>query len=251
MAAPMASASAVTPVVAAAAEDAAPVTVVQETSDIRMGDVPVSQIRFTAELPAGYSGDVKAQMVIDRTPGAGWDTPSRMISGFSNVGCLVNGVPGSPCKFFGGTTEDDDGTLYLNLPTATVVPSAGGQKVTWVLQMNVADNLFGDMGGRIDLTNAAGAALATAPVRINFVEGRASLRPTFFGRDAAGVLWQYESDGKTSSALYAPRTRVGGGWNIYALPTWAARPRPRGRAPRWWPATPPGSSGTTSGAPTP
>lgn len=211
----MASASAVTPMVAAAAEDAAPVTVIQETSDIRTGDVPVSQIRFTAELPAGFSGDVKAQMVIDNTPGGGWDTPSRMISGFRNVSCLVNGVPGSPCKFFGGTTEDDDGTLYLDLPTATVVPSASGQKVTWVLRMNVADNLFGSMGGRIDLRDAAGAALATAPVKINFVEGRASYRPTFFGRDAAGVLWQYESDGKTGSVRYAPRTRVGGGWNIY------------------------------------
>lgn len=87
--APLAPASAATPPAKAGAENPAPVTVVQDggSADVRIGEAPPSKVRFTATLPAGLTGDVKAQLAFNRYPGAGWDTPARMISGFGNVAC--------------------------------------------------------------------------------------------------------------------------------------------------------------------
>ncbi|WP_405495157.1 hypothetical protein [Streptomyces sp. NBC_00096] len=213
--APLATASAVAPAVRAGAENPAPVTVVQETGEIATGDVAASQVRFTAELPAGFTGTVKAQLALDEFPEGGDPFPSRTMGNFTNTSCLVDGVPGSPCRFFGGTTPETEFTLYLDMPAATVAPAGQGRKVTWVLRTNAPFWAAEFMKGKINLTDASGRALAGAPVKLDFVMGRSTHRPTFYGRDAAGVLWQYESDGKLDSAAYQPRTRIGGGWNAY------------------------------------
>ncbi|MFD9483582.1 FG-GAP repeat domain-containing protein [Streptomyces sp. NPDC059991] len=49
----------------------------------------------------------------------------------------------------------------------------------------------------------------------------ASARHSFYGRDAAGVLWQYKEGVYPDSAgqHYTPRTRVGSGWQEYDLLT--------------------------------
>ncbi|MEV6550936.1 VCBS repeat-containing protein [Streptomyces sp. NPDC051597] len=49
----------------------------------------------------------------------------------------------------------------------------------------------------------------------------ASARHSFYGRDAAGVLWQYKEGEypEYHGQYYTPRTRVGGGWQAYDLLT--------------------------------
>ncbi|MER7536096.1 tachylectin-related carbohydrate-binding protein [Streptomyces sp. NPDC097704] len=55
-----------------------------------------------------------------------------------------------------------------------------------------------------------GAYTAVTPVTTATADGRGDL----VARDKAGVLWYYKGSGKPS-APFAPRVRVGGGWNEY------------------------------------
>ncbi|WP_328297530.1 hypothetical protein OG389_06640 [Streptomyces sp. NBC_00435] len=212
---PLATASAVTPAAKTSAQNPAPVTVVQEGSGgVVTGDVPASKLRFTATLPAGFTGDVRARLVMDYAPEEGTETAPWVAAGLKGSTCSLNGGPGAPCTFVSSGVSGPF-VISLDLPTATAVPGTAGRTLTWEVQLNAATHLIGAAVGTIDLTDASGTALASAPMKITFLPGVASTRPTFFGRDAAGVLWQYESDGLEGSAAYKPRTRVGGGWNIY------------------------------------
>nr|WSX75803.1 VCBS repeat-containing protein [Streptomyces sp. NBC_00899] len=48
----------------------------------------------------------------------------------------------------------------------------------------------------------------------------ASQRAALYGRDSAGVLWQHPATSDVARpGTFAPRTRVGGGWNIYNMIT--------------------------------
>ncbi|MFC4606865.1 FG-GAP repeat domain-containing protein [Streptomyces maoxianensis] len=40
-------------------------------------------------------------------------------------------------------------------------------------------------------------------------------RMDLVARDASGTLWLYKGTGSTNSARFAPRVKIGGGWNIY------------------------------------
>lgn len=207
--------TATTPVSKAGAENPAPVTVVQEggPTDVATGDVPASKVRFTATLPAGFTGDVKAQLVFTRTPGAGWEP--RQVASALDATCSLNGGPYTSCRFDTGHDEYTEGIIYLSLPTATATTENAGTTLTWQLLVSTKAMLADGLGGTINLTDAAGTALAAAPAQINFVEGRATSRPTIYARDTAGTLWQYESDGKYGTTAYSRRTKVGGGWEIY------------------------------------
>ena len=42
-------------------------------------------------------------------------------------------------------------------------------------------------------------------------------RPDLLARDTSGVMWLYKGTGKTGTATFKTRTRVGGGWNAFTL----------------------------------
>ncbi|MET7718111.1 VCBS repeat-containing protein, partial [Streptomyces sp. NPDC005407] len=138
--------------------------------------------------------------------------------------------------------RDTAGTLWLYRGTgSTTAPVAPRTKI------GAGWNIYNQLAGAADLTGDSrpdliardtagtlwlyrGTGSTTAPVapRTKIGSGwniynhlvatgdlTADGKPDLIARDTAGTLWLYRGTGSTT-APFAPRTKIGSGWNIYS-----------------------------------
>ncbi|MFF8377074.1 hypothetical protein ACF07V_13190 [Streptomyces sp. NPDC015661] len=172
-------------------------------------------LRFKATLPAGVTGPVKARVTLPITnwPGGGWTdyrTAARIVST-----CSVGGGAFTPCAWNGTRFEEEDKPARVVLDLPAVEASA---TLEFAVTMDLPAELawIGSLDAPVELKDASGSVVSQGKVGIDVFEGvpNAYDRGAVHARDKDGVLWRYEGTGNVRRVL-APRTKVGGGWNIY------------------------------------
>ncbi|MFD0077791.1 hypothetical protein ACFVIY_35705 [Streptomyces sp. NPDC127166] len=191
-------------------------TAVQEGGPlvVRLGEGAPVTTRFTVTLPASVTGRLTAGLVLGDLPGplAGGD-------GLPGAECSVNGDAYRLCGWDYDTPEypDSYGDGYvLSLP-----PTEAARTLTFDVRIDPTDPApMGEHSGILEMKDASGKVVATGAAAVNFVLGtpEAYRRTTVHARDKAGVLWQYESTADPARP-FKPRTRVGGGWDVYTAIT--------------------------------
>ncbi|MFD3728875.1 hypothetical protein [Streptomyces sp. NPDC058671] len=195
-------------------------TVVQNGGPLAVpaGEEGAVTLRFTASLPAGVQGPVTGVLRLF--------TKLFEIAGSPPVSenvirstCAVNGVAYGACRWnmpYLHDTQDAD-PPSLDLPTVTV---AGTLAYTVTLDADRTALALVDKEARVELKDSTGAVVAQGTVGLDFVPGTPppGQRGTVHARDAYGVLWRYEGTGDVTRP-FAPRKRVGGGWNAYTAVT--------------------------------
>ncbi|MGW4748870.1 hypothetical protein ACWEPR_29165 [Streptomyces sp. NPDC004290] len=177
---------------------------------VRLGEGAPVTTRFTVTLPASVTGRLTAGLVLGNLPGpvAGGD-------GLPGAECSVNGGAYRDCGWNYDTPEYpdsyDDGYV-LSLP-----PTEAARTLTFDVRIDPTDPApVGTHTGVLEMKDASGTVVATGAAAVNFVLGTPEpyRRATVHARDKDGVLWQYESTADPARP-FKPRTRVGGGWNVY------------------------------------
>ncbi|MEU1436454.1 tachylectin-related carbohydrate-binding protein [Streptomyces sp. NPDC005786] len=103
-----------------------------------------------------------------------------------------------------------DGSLYLEI--AKQDWTEGTLKTSDYLRFTAAWGLpAGHLTGIFQTLDPDGTQLSNTPQTLDFTADRAA----FYGRDSAGVLWQYQASTTSDPARYTRRAKVGGGWNTY------------------------------------
>jgi hypothetical protein len=114
-------------------------------------------------------------------------------------------------------TTTADGSLVIDLPTHQwVQPNSGVTEslhvaVDWGLPAGTVTAVFETLADD-------GTPYAQSHQTLRFTTDivPAAHRASLYGRDSAGVLWQHQATALASHpGTFDPRTRVGGGWNIY------------------------------------
>ncbi|MGA5193574.1 hypothetical protein [Streptomyces exfoliatus] len=194
-------------------------TAVQEGGPlvVRIGEGAPVTTRFAFTLPASVTGRVTAGLLLPGLPGplAGGD-------GLPGAECSVNGGAYGLCGWNYDTPEYpdsyDDGYV-LSLP-----PTEAARTLTFDVRIDPSDPMsFGAMGElapTLQMKDASGTVVATGTAALHLFRGtpEATYRTTVHARDKDGVLWQYESTADAARP-FKPRTRVGGGWNVYTAIT--------------------------------
>ncbi|MGP9018928.1 FG-GAP-like repeat-containing protein [Streptomyces sp. BR1] len=114
-------------------------------------------------------------------------------------------------------TVGADGSLYLDLPDHTW-NSGGATRPVESLRLTAAWGLSaGYLNGTLQVLDGKGMQYSSADSDLWFKTGSipASNRAAFYGRDRAGVLWQYQSSPTGDPSRYTARTQIGGGWQTY------------------------------------
>ncbi|WP_411110148.1 hypothetical protein [Streptomyces sp. c-19] len=205
----------------ASAADAAvePGTIVQEGGPLTVpsGEEGPVTTRFTVTLPPGVTGPLRGTRLAFE---AGTSRPEDRPGLRFGSTCAVNGGAFAPCAWTSPDPETVVETwLVLDLPGAEV--PAGSSTVTYDITVDVPSGLewLGDLSATLELGDATGV-VARGEVGLRIVPGtpEAWRRSSLHARDRAGVLWQYDATGRDDTLL-APRSRVGGGWNVYTAIT--------------------------------
>lgn len=129
-----------------------------------------------------------------------------------------------PTPTYGATTwtMGDDGSAWIDFPDHTWQAGAT-HDLHEGLRISAAWGLpAGKLVGQLQVLGSDGRQYAgdTEPLNITADVRPASLQAAFYGRDAAGVLWQYRGAPSVSSnAYYDPRRKTGAGWNTYTALT--------------------------------
>ncbi|MFD9051497.1 hypothetical protein [Streptomyces zaomyceticus] len=211
----------VTTTVAGTAAEAGSVgTVVQEGGRLTVpaGEEGAVTLRFTATLPAGTQGPVSAVLRLPTTlvASAGGSPVSKDVVRST---CAVNGAAYKAClwdmPYVRAGEEKDPPSLAL--PTVTAADT-----LAYAVTMD-ADRtalVLGHPDARVELKDSTGTVVAEGTVGLDFVPGTPppNRRGALHGRDKYGVLWRYEGTGDVTRP-FAPRERVGGGWNAYTVVT--------------------------------
>ncbi|MFG1805616.1 FG-GAP repeat domain-containing protein [Streptomyces sp. NPDC049040] len=114
---------------------------------------------------------------------------------------ITNPVDLTEARFFSGGTATRSIGVAWDGTTAGGDPLSGGT-YTWQLTAQAADG-------------TGQSAVTSGTVTMT---GRAAVAGALFGRDTAGVMWQYRSTGNATTP-YANRVQVGGGWQGYTALT--------------------------------
>ncbi|WP_435855778.1 hypothetical protein [Streptomyces tanashiensis] len=152
-------------------------------------DLPTVTAAGTLAYTVTLDADVTADALVDKEARVELKDSTGAVVAQGTVG--LDFVPGTPPPGQRGTVHarDKSGVLWRYEATGDVArPFAARKRV----------------GGGWN------AYTAVAPVTSATADGRGDL----VARDKAGVLWYYAGTGKPS-APFAPRQRVGGGWNAY------------------------------------
>ncbi|MGW5611912.1 FG-GAP repeat domain-containing protein [Streptomyces sp. NPDC003753] len=113
-------------------------------------------------------------------------------------------------------TLGGDGSLSLELPTLSGWAS-GGQQDQY-LHFTAAWGLpAGTLTGSLEVRDAQGTQYVGKQENLTFTSDvvPAYARAAFYGRDNAGVLWQYQASLAPQSTHPTPRAKAGTGWQIY------------------------------------
>ncbi|MGW5611940.1 FG-GAP repeat domain-containing protein [Streptomyces sp. NPDC003753] len=113
-------------------------------------------------------------------------------------------------------TLGGDGSLSLELPTLSGWTSGGRQDQ--YLHFTAAWGLpAGTLTGSLEVRDAQGTQYAGVEEDLKFTSEvvPAFVRAAFYGRDNAGVLWQYQASLAPQSTHPTPRAKAGTGWQIY------------------------------------
>ncbi|MGA5193992.1 hypothetical protein [Streptomyces exfoliatus] len=152
-------------------------------------DLPTVAAAGTLAYTVTLDADVSAVALVDKEARVELKDGTGAVVAQGTVG--LSFVPGTPPPWLRGTVHarDTSGVLWRYEGTGDVTrPFAARERV----------------GGGWN------AYTAITPVRSTRAEGYGDL----VARDRAGVLWYYAGTGDPS-APFAPRKRVGGGWNVY------------------------------------
>lgn len=109
-----------------------------------------------------------------------------------------------------------DGSLVLELPQQTWPDDR--YPVVQQLRLKAQRGLpAGYLNGTIETFDRGGVVYGSTRKTFEFIAGTlpAKARAAFYGRDRAGVLWQYQSSPTGDPSGYTTRTKVGGGWQTY------------------------------------
>ncbi|MFJ6432190.1 FG-GAP repeat domain-containing protein, partial [Streptomyces sp. NPDC091416] len=110
-------------------------------------------------------------------------------------------------------TIGSDGSLRLDISEHAW--TAGTVKASDYLRLTAVRGIpVGYLQGAFQTFAPDGTQLSQEPQTLSFIDQAA-----FYGRDGAGVLWQYQSDKFRHSAYPTARARIGGGWNAYTALT--------------------------------
>ncbi|MBD0709801.1 MULTISPECIES: hypothetical protein [unclassified Streptomyces] len=169
--------------------------------------------RLTVHLPPGTTGRLRPRSLGFRGPFR--EEQGRPAQLFTST-CAVNGGPFETCEWQSPDPDVIEETwLTLYLPDIQV--PQGASTVTYDITVDVPSNALwlGRLAGILELGDGSGL-VATGEVVFQLLPGtpEASDRAMLHARDRDGVLWQYEATG-LARPLLKPRTRVGGGWNVY------------------------------------
>ncbi|CAG7650996.1 FG-GAP repeat domain-containing protein [Actinacidiphila bryophytorum] len=114
-------------------------------------------------------------------------------------------------------TTAADGSLTIDLPTHQWVTADSSVTeslhvaVDWGLPAGTLTSVFQSLGD-----DGTSYAEWDQPLHFSTDIVPAARRAPLYGRDSAGVLWQHQATSNAySPGTFDPRTRVGGGWNIY------------------------------------
>ncbi|MFF8593009.1 FG-GAP repeat domain-containing protein [Streptomyces sp. NPDC015220] len=113
-------------------------------------------------------------------------------------------------------TVGDDGSLSIDLPALDGWGSTGQRdqylsfSATWGLPA-------GALRGSFEVRDAQGRQYAGRQEDLTFTADvvPSFARAAYYGRDSAGVLWQYQADPYGAGNRRTARTKVGGGWQSY------------------------------------
>ncbi|MFH8716472.1 hypothetical protein [Streptomyces zaomyceticus] len=210
---------AASPAVTAAGTAAEVGTVVQEGGRLTVpaGEEGPVTLRFTATLPAGVKGPVTASFELDTWLTEGEAGSSPVSQDVIRSGCAVNGVSYGECAwhmpYYPPVLNDPPTRPSLDLPA---VPAAETLTYTVTLDADRTATILGRLRALVELRDSAGATVAQGALGLDFVAGTPSAerRGAVHARDKDGVLWRYEATGDVSRP-FAPRKRVGGGWDAY------------------------------------
>ncbi|MFI1101047.1 FG-GAP repeat domain-containing protein [Streptomyces melanogenes] len=109
-----------------------------------------------------------------------------------------------------------DGSLVLELPQQTWPDDR--YPVVQQLRLKAQWGLpAGYLNGTVETFDRSGVVYGSTRKTFEFIDGSlpATARAAFYGRDRAGVLWQYQSSPDRDPSHYTRRTQVGGGWQTY------------------------------------
>ncbi|MBD0709800.1 hypothetical protein BU197_15825 [Streptomyces sp. CBMA291] len=196
-----------------------PGRIVQEDPPLRVIASPEAgsaTLRFRATVPAGVTGPLKTRITLPITnwPPAGW-TDYRVAALITSA-CSVAGTRLAPCSWAGTTlSEEEEGParVVLDLPATEAEPL-----ISYLVDLELHHSLdwLGNLDAPVELRSADGTVVSRGTVRLEVVGDSPSpfTLGAVYGRDKEGVLWRYEAKGLEDRKL-TPRTRVGGGWNVY------------------------------------
>jgi hypothetical protein len=122
-----------------------------------------------------------------------------------------------------------DGSATLELPALSGW-TTGGQQDQY-LHFTAAWGLpAATLTGSLEVRDAQGTQYAGVREDLTFTSDvvPAFARAAFYGRDSAGVLWQYQASPTPQYMHYTARAKVGGGWQIYNTITHLSAPRADG-----------------------
>ncbi|MEU9298486.1 tachylectin-related carbohydrate-binding protein [Streptomyces sp. NPDC048266] len=219
---------------ATAADTAAEVgTVVQEGGRLTVpaGEEGPVTLRFTATLPAGVKGPVTASFQLDTWLTEDEPDSSPVSEDVIRSVCAVNGVSYGECAwdmpYHPAVLNDPPTRPSLDLPA---VPAAETLTYTVTLDADQTATVLGRLRALVELRDSTGSTVAQGTLGLDFVPGTPSAqrRGAVHARDKDGVLWRHEGTGDVTRP-FAPRKRVGGGWNAYTAVVPITTPTADGR----------------------
>jgi len=159
---------------------------------------------LTATFPSRQWTSTSDSAVEHLKISAGWGLPAGTIT--AQLECL--GLDGKPYGAVTSTVKFTADTVPANRRAAFYGRDHAGVLWEYKATPNVATP--GAYTSRVKVGGGWNAYSALTPLGALKADGTGDL----LARDSSGVLWYYRGTGQ-STAPFAPRTRVGGGWNVY------------------------------------